>query len=184
MVRAAATRRDQRHQLPWELQDRPDLLTGADATAPCVLRLIDHLIAAGTQTIIQPAGPHCRRRIRLHRRIDGHRLCRNCVAKTWARPCAECGAVREPGSRDEHGRPLCPTCLLRQPANQETCITCRRRRPVSVRIPDGPLCQTCRPWQTGTCAICGQSGPCLISKTTGQWWRASRTARADAIAAG
>jgi hypothetical protein len=171
-VHAAATRRGQRHQLAWELQDRPDLLTGAGAhaTAPCVLRLIDLLVAAGAQTIVPPGCPHCQRRIRLHRRIDGQWLCRNCVAKTRARPCAGCGAVREPGSRDEHGRPLCPTCLLRQPANQETCTTCRRRRPVSVRTPDGPLCGTCRPWPTGTCAICGQTGPCLISKTTGQPW--------------
>jgi hypothetical protein len=172
MVHAAATRRGQRHQLAWELQYRPDLLTGAgaDATAPCVLRLIDLLVAAGAQTITAPACPHCRRRIHLHRRIGGQWLCRNCVAKTRARPCAECGAVREPGSRDEHGRPLCPTCFLRQPANQETCTTCRRRRPVGVRTPDGPLCQSCRPWPIGTCAICGQSGPCLISKTTGQPW--------------
>jgi hypothetical protein len=172
VVHAAATRRGQRHQLAWELQDRPDLLTGAgaEAAAPCVLRLIDLLVAAGAQTITPPACPHCRRRIHLHRRIAGRWLCRNCVAKTRARPCAGCGAVREPGSRDEHGRPVCPTCLLRQPANQETCTTCRRRRPVSVRTPNGPLCETCRPWPTGTCAICGQTGPCLISKTTGQPW--------------
>ena len=171
-VHTAATRRGQRHQLAWELQERPDLLTGsgADATAPCVLRLVELLVDAGAQTIGPPACPRCQRRIHLHRRIDGQWLCRNCVAKSRARPCAECGAVREPGSRDEHGRPLCPTCLLRQPANQEICTTCRRRRPVSVRTPDGPLCQTCRPWQTGTCAICGQTGPCLISKTTGQPW--------------
>jgi hypothetical protein len=171
-VQAAATRRGQRHHLAWELQDRPDLLTGAGAAAaaPCVLRLIDLLIDAGAQTIVQPSCPHCQRRIPLHRRIGGRWLCRNCVAKTRARPCAGCGAVREPGSRDEHGQPLCPTCLLRQPANQETCTKCHRSRPVSVRTPDGPLCQACRPWQTGTCAICGQTGPCLISKTTGQPW--------------
>ena len=171
-VHTAATRRGQRHQLAWELHERPDLLTGAGAAAvaPCVLRLIDLLVDAGAQTIGPPACPRCQRHIPLHRRVNGQWLCRNCVAKTRARPCASCGALREPGSRDDHGRPLCPTCLLRQPANLETCTNCSRNRPVGVRTPDGPLCQTCRPWKTGTCSICGQNGPCLISKTTGQPW--------------
>jgi hypothetical protein len=171
-VNKAARQRGQRHQIAWALQDRPDLLTGggADAPAPCLLRLVDLLADAGSRTIVRPACPHCRRVIGLHRRVDGRWLCRNCVAKTRARPCAGCGAVREPGARDEHGRPLCPTCLVRQPANHETCTKCRRRRPVSVRTPDGPLCETCRPWKTGTCGICGRTGPCLISKTTGQPW--------------
>jgi hypothetical protein len=171
-VNTAARQRGQRHQIAWALQDRPDLLTGggADATAGCVLRLIDLLADAGSHTIVRPACPHCRRVIGLHRRIAGQWLCRNCVAKTRARPCAGCGAVREPGARDEHGQPLCPTCLIRQPANHETCTKCGRRRPVSVRTPDGPRCETCRPWKTGTCTICGKTGPSLISKTTGLPW--------------
>jgi hypothetical protein len=172
VVHTAARQRGQRHQIAWALQDRPDLLTGggAAAPAPCVLRLIDLLANAGSHSIVRPPCPHCRRVIGLHRRIDGQWLCRNCVAKTRARPCAGCGAVREPGARDEHGRPLCPTCLIRQPANHETCTKCGRRRPVSVRTADGPRCETCRPWKTGTCGICGRTGPCLISKTTGQPW--------------
>ncbi|WP_306211659.1 hypothetical protein [Actinoplanes sp. RD1] len=111
-------------------------------------------VAAGAQTIGPPACPHYQRRIPLHRRIDRQWLCRNCVAKSRARPCADCGALREPGSRDEHGRPMCPTCLLRQPANLETCTNCGRDRPVGVRTPAGPFCQT-RPGFWRTCPGCG-----------------------------
>ena len=80
----------------------------------------------------------------LYRRIGGLWCCRNCVARTRAQPCARCGTVREAATRDEHGRPLCPNCLITDPANQEECGGCGRRRPVSVRTPDGPLCATCR----------------------------------------
>jgi len=159
-------------RLAWAIEDEPSLLTGAGAQAPLagVLRLIDELGKAGAQTIVQPACPRCQRVIRLHRRIDGRWHCRNCVAKSRAQPCSRCGVVREPAIRDEHGRPLCPYCLIIEPANQETCRSCGRRRPVSVRTPDGPLCSTCRPIKTMTCAICDRNGPCVISKTTGQPW--------------
>jgi hypothetical protein len=172
-VRAAAPRSGQCRQLAWALQDRPDLLTtaAAQAPAPSLLRLIDKLCDAGAQMITRPACPRCHRVIRLHRRIDGQWLCRNCVAKSRAEACARCGTVREAATRDERGRPLCPYCLITDPANQETCIGCGRRGPVSVRTPDGSLCPSCRPaWRTLTCGICGQTAPCVISKTTGQPW--------------
>jgi hypothetical protein len=155
-VRASAPRTGQCHQLAAAVADRPDLLTGAGAAAPvpAVLRLIDNLRDAGARNITPPACPHCHRAIRLHRRIDGQWLCRNCVARSRAQPCSRCGAVREAASRDEDGRPLCPNCLLADPANQETCLSCRRRRRVSVRTPDGPLCDSCRPWKILTCSIC------------------------------
>ena len=132
---------------PGPLQDRPGLLTGAGAQAPVpsVLRLIDRLCDAGATGIVRPACPRCGRVIHLHRRIDGQWCCRNCVARSRAQPCARCGAVRQAAARDEHGRPLCPNCLVTDPANQETCAGCGRRRPVSVRSPDGPLCATCAP---------------------------------------
>jgi len=171
-VRASAPRTGQRQQLAWAVADRPDLLTGAgaDAPGPAVLRLIDQLCEAGTRKITRPACPRCGRVIHLHRRIDGRWLCRNCVAKSRAQLCARCGAVRETAARDEHGRPLCPYCLTNDPANQEICIGCSRRRPVSVRTPDGPLCPACRPAKTMTCSICGRDAACGISKTTGQPW--------------
>src|SRR5579859_4137962 len=169
---AAVARAGQRQQLAWALQDRPDLLTGAGAQAPipAVLRLVDALADHDTQKIVRPPCPRCRRVIALHRPIDGQWLCRNCVAKSRARPCSRCGAVRETAMRDEHGRPLCPHCLTTDPANQETCVGCSRRRPVSARTPDGPLCPSCRPTKTMTCSICSRHTPCHISKTTGEPW--------------
>jgi len=171
-VMASTSRAGQRHQLSWALQDRPDLLTGAGAEAPVpsVLRLIDNLCDAGTHTITRPACPGCQRVIRLHRPIDGTWLCRNCTAKSRAQPCSRCGVVREAATRDEHGRPLCPHCLITDPANHETCAGCRRRLPVSVRTPSGPLCQNCRPLPTLTCSICRRSAPCETSMVTGQPW--------------
>jgi hypothetical protein len=154
------------------LQDRPDLLTGAGAETPIpsVLRLIDKLCDAGAQAITHPACPGCGRVIHLHRPIGGRWLCRNCVAKARAQPCSRCGAVREAATRDEHGKPLCPYCLITDPANQENCTGCGRRRRVSVRTTDGPLCEACRPVKTMTCSICSREAPCCISLTTAQPW--------------
>jgi hypothetical protein len=159
-------------QLAWAIEDTPTLLTGqaAQAPMPSVLRLIDELRGAGAQRITRPACPRCHRIVRLHRRIGRLWLCRNCVAKSRAQPCSRCGAVREAATRDEHGNPLCPYCLTSDPANHETCIACGRRRPVSVRTPDGPRCPTCRPHKTLDCAICGRTAACTVSTATGQPW--------------
>jgi len=170
-VHEAVAPRAQR-QLAWALADRPDLLTGAGAQAPVpsVLRLIDKLCQAGAANIVAPPCPHCGRVIPLVKPRGGLRLCRNCVAKSRAEPCARCASIREPATRDEHGRPLCPSCLITDPVNQETCIGCGRRRPVSTRTPDGPLCPSCLPWKVLTCNICGKQAPCVISKATSKPW--------------
>jgi hypothetical protein len=194
-VDAAAPRAGQRHKLAWALRDRPELLTGvgAEADVPVVLRLIDQLCDAGATRVVRPACPGCRRVLHLHRKIGGRWLCRNCVARFRAQPCARCGAVREAATRDKHGRPLCPNCLITDPANQETCTGCGRRRPVSVRTPDGPLCESCRPWKVATCGICGRQAPCVISEATGKPWctackqrraRCSRCGKAGQIRGG
>lgn len=171
-VSVAVPRVGQRQRLAWVLHDQPDLLTGggAQAPVPSVLRLIDKLCDAGAQAITHPACPGCGRVIHLHRPIGGQWLCRNCVAKSRAQPCSRCGTVREAATRDEHGKPLCPYCLISDPANLEDCIDCGRRRRVSVRTPDGPLCEACRPIKTMTCSICGREAPCYISLATGQPW--------------
>lgn len=171
-VHAAVPQAGQCHQLAWALQDRPELLIGAGAEAPVpsVLRLIDKLCAAGSTGLVRPPCPHCGRVITLVKPRDGLRLCRNCVAKSRAERCSRCGTVREAATRDDQGRPLCPYCLTMDPANQEICLHCDRRRPVSVRTPEGPLCPACRPVKTMTCSICGRHARCFISKTTGQPW--------------
>jgi hypothetical protein len=83
------------------------------------------------------------------------------VARSRAEPCSRCGAVREAATRDEDGRPLCPHCLVTDPASQETCAGCDRRRPVSVRTLNGPLCATCTRSDAGfwtSCPACGETG--------------------------
>jgi hypothetical protein len=169
---AAAPAPGQRRRLAWALQDHPELLTGAGARAPVpsVLRLIGALADAGAQRIIRPACPHCGLVIALVKPRDGVRLCRNCVARSRAVTCSRCGVLREAATRDEHGRPLCPYCLICDPANLETCAVCARRRVVSVRAPGGPLCPACRPAKTMTCSICARLAPAEISKITGEPW--------------
>lgn len=171
-VETAVPRAGRRRELAWALQDRPELLTGAgaDAPAPCVLRLIDALCQVGAAGIVRPPCPHCGRVIPLVKRRAGRWLCRNCVAKSRAVPCARCATAREPAARDEHGQPLCATCLISEPENLETCTGCGRRRRVAVRLADGPRCEACRPWKVLTCGICSRTAPCLISQTTGQPW--------------
>ena len=186
-ARAAAPGTGQLRRLAWALQDHPGLLTGAgaNATVPSVLRLLDALAEAGADGIVRPACPHCGRIIALVKPRDGVRLCRNCVAKSRAVPCSRCGAVREAATRDEHRRPLCPYCLISDPANQETCASCARRRAVSVRTPDGPLCPACRPVKTMICSICARSAPAEISKVTGEpWCRACQRRRARCAGCG
>ena len=158
-VIGAAPQAGQRHRLAWALQDHPDLLTGAGAAAPVptVLRLIEGLCDAGAQSIVRPACPGCQRVIRLHRPIEGKWLCRNCTARSRAQLCARCGAVREAATRDDHHRPLCAACLTADPVNQEICVECHRRRPVSIRTPDGPRCPSCRPATIAQCSICGRT---------------------------
>jgi hypothetical protein len=169
---SAVPRAGQRQRLAWALQDRPGLLTGegAEAPVPSVLRLIDRLCDVGAQAIVHPACPGCGRVVHLHRPIGGKWLCRNCTARSRAQPCSRCGAVREAAARDEDGRPLCPHCLTTNPANQEDCSKCGRRRPVSVRTPGGPLCPSCRPVPIAACSICGRQAPCETSMTTGRPW--------------
>jgi hypothetical protein len=135
-----------------------------------VLRLIDALIAAGAGRITRPPCPRCGRVITLSKILDGARVCRNCLARSRAEACSRCGIHREPATRDEHGRPLCPHCMSTDPSNLETCLGCARRRPVSIRTPEGPLCPSCRPARVMSCSICGRSAACEISKATGLPW--------------
>jgi hypothetical protein len=166
-VRPAGQRR-----LAWAVIERPDLLTGAgcDAPVPALLRFIDELVAAGATAVVRPACPRCRQVKALPKLWEGKRICRMCFARHAAVACIRCGAVREPAARDDMGNPLCPNCLIRDPANLEECRICRECKPVAVRLADGPRCPNCRPRLTVECGICGRIGTCDISRGTGQPW--------------
>ncbi len=166
-VRPAGQRR-----LSWAVLATPDLLIGDGhlAPTPAVLRFIDALAAAGAVRVVRPACPYCHEIKALSKLLDGQRICRACFARRAAVPCARCGALREPASRDREGRPVCPNCLIRDPANLESCVGCGRRRPVAVRAPDGPRCNNCRPRSVEECASCGRAAPCEVSRATGLPW--------------
>ncbi|WP_405683594.1 site-specific integrase [Streptomyces sp. NBC_01387] len=171
-VHRAAPRPSYQQKLAWALESNPSLLTGDGHLAPhrAILRLIDLLHEADVTGIVRPSCPGCHRVVRIDKPLDGQRVCRTCISHSRIEECSGCGARREPATRDDHGRPLCPNCLVSDPANLETCINCGRRKVVSTRTPDGPLCPSCPALPTMACSICGEEKPCGTSRTTGRPW--------------
>jgi hypothetical protein len=171
-VRCSAPQPSYQLKLAWALEDHPGLLTGEGHLAPlrAIPRFIEAMHAAGVAGIVRPACPRCHRVVRIDKPLNGVRVCRMCIAHSRVEPCARCEARREPVTRDDQGRPVCANCFITDPANLETCIGCGRRRAVERRTPDGPLCSRCRALPLLTCSICGQAGPCGISRATGRPW--------------
>lgn len=159
-------------RLAWAVIARPELLTsiGHEAPTPAVLRFIGELVASGATTVVRPACARCHGVKALSKLLDGKRVCRACFARHAAVPCTRCSAVREPATRDAAGQPLCPTCLIRDPANLEVCVGCGRRQPVAVRLDDGVRCPSCVPKTVRECGLCGRTARCEISRATGQPW--------------
>ena len=108
--------------------------------------------------------------MRIDKPLDGVRVCRMCIAHSRLEQCTRCGAHREPVTRTSQGEPLCANCFITDPTNLQICLHCGRLRPVGHRTPDGPLCPSCPALPVLTCAICGQSRPCGISRATGRPW--------------
>ncbi|MEU3283105.1 hypothetical protein [Streptomyces antibioticus] len=154
--RTAPDRPHYRRRVVWAVEENPRLLTGEGYLAPhrAILKFIDLLHEAGVAGIVRPACPRCHRVVRIDKPLDGQRVCRNCIAKSRVEECVRCGARREPATRDDQGRPLCPHCLITDPANTELCISCGERRRVQNRTADGPLCPNCCPLPVLVCAIC------------------------------
>ncbi|MFJ2914612.1 site-specific integrase [Streptomyces sp. NPDC087228] len=167
--RTAPQRPAYRQRVVWALEENPRLLTGEGHLAPhrAILKFIDLLHEAGVAGIARPACPRCHRVVRIDKPLDGQRVCRNCIAKSRIEECVRCGAQREPAIRDAQGRPLCPNCLVTDPANVEVCIGCGKRRRVQNRTSDGPLCPNCCPLPILVCSICGRTAPGTHSRLTG-----------------
>jgi len=171
-VRRSAPRPSYQQKLAWALEANLALLTGDGHLAPlrAIPRFIEMLHDAGVAGIVRPSCGRCGRVVRIDKPLDGVRVCRTCIAHSRAEPCARCGAVRDPVTRDGRGRPVCANCMIRDPVNLEACVNCGRRRMVNTRSPDGPLCPGCPPLPVLECSVCGQHRPCGISRLTGLPW--------------
>ena len=171
-ARRTAPRRSYQQKLAWALEDNPALLTGEGHLAPlrAIPRFIEELHQAGVAGIVLPACGRCHRVVRIDKPLDGVRVCRTCIARSRREQCARCGANREPVTRDDHGKPVCANCFMTDPANLETCTGCGRRRPVSKRTGDGPLCASCPALAVRACSVCGRRTDCGTSRSTGLPW--------------
>jgi hypothetical protein len=168
-VAAVTSNAGRRRQIAWALQDNPRLLTGEGAQGPkSVVRLVDALRAAGSERVIPASCVNCGRVGPLRALSDRGRICNRCDARRRVLPCSRCGRVDTPASRDESGQPICSNCWSYDAANQEICAGCGRRRPVTVRTPEGPRCEACRPKTMATCDICGRQSACETSWASGQ----------------
>lgn len=123
---------------------------------PAVLRLIDKLCQAGAVSIMRPPCPACRRVVALVKLRGGVRLCSGCAGKSRAETCSRCGAVRQPATRDEHGRSICGVCL---PQKVMTCAICGDDVACVISRATGrPWCRACQQ-RWARCAGCGQVRP-------------------------
>jgi hypothetical protein len=146
----------------------PDALTAPPASAPPPLvRLAHALHAAGQTGVALPSCAGCGRQPSRLPGSDEHgrRLCLTCAQRRQRKACARCGKVRKIQARRPDGG-VCLSCHDRDPDLAQPCSQCgRHRTPASHTLRGEPLCRTCLPRPTHTCARCGQQAPAqAISK--------------------
>lgn len=166
IIRSAVPQRFQRHQVLWELQDRPGLLVGEGAHgSPRVNALIHALITAGVNGVVAPACPSCGQTARLSHQRNGLRCCRRCYDHSGVQVCWRCQKRTPVASRTAAGEPVCNTCFRHDPANHRRCDTCGRTR-LLIRNDEGqPQCRRCYRAPLATCALCGLDKPCHFAST-------------------
>ena len=154
-------------RLYWELDGRPELLTGQGAQGSArVSALIDGLRRIGSQRILPPACPRCGR-IQPLVPFQGQRVCHGCYRRANMETCAGCGKERPVAGRTRSREPLCGDCWVALPMNREICARCGNHRAVSrPQRRWEPLCRSCYRSPIATCSICGQERPCLLSKSS------------------
>jgi hypothetical protein len=168
LINAAVPRQFQRHQVLWELQANPGLLTGGGAHgSPRVNALIQALLTAGAQHVIAPACPSCGRTVALTCRRDSMRCCRRCYDEAACTPCSRCRRPRPVSARTAEGHPVCSACFQADPANHERCAGCGRITLV-YRHEGRPYCHRCFRAPVASCSICGKDKPCYFAGTSRQ----------------
>lgn len=186
-VRQAARRR----QVAWDLQDRPDLLTGAAASgSPIIRRLVAMLAAHKVDGVVVPQCPLCGMTRELNCRSQGQACCNSCYQNARATRCTHCGQVQPIAARDHDGKPLCWSCTRQAEFNKGVCSDCGRFTAIITRRGGTPLCSDCREIPMAWCSVCGDYKPCYGADTatprcpnccqrvrTAQCARCSRTRR-------
>ena len=150
MIRAAVTtvlkRPHHRRRMIWELEDRPELVTGAGAQGSLkMIALIEALTAAGSRQVVIPACPLCDRQLPLRGTAAGSRVCARCDGRARQQPCGRCGRMDKVSGRSAAGEALCRSCYHREPINHESCAHCGRRRSVSSHNDTANHCATAAP---------------------------------------
>ena len=166
VIAEAIPRPSQRHQVLWELDQRPGLLTGDGAHgSPRAIALIQALQAAGASGVVAPACPGCGRTVLLSHRLGAARCCRRCYDQARLDACSRCQQHAPVASRTAAGEPVCSKCFRRDPANHQRCADCGQTA-LAIRSEDGSLrCRCCYRPPVATCALCGREKPCYVASS-------------------
>ena len=160
LIENAVPQPSQRRHLAWDLEARPELLTGDGVYGSSRLAaLIDELVRVRTRGV-EPLGcGFCGkvRRLRLHR--EGKLCCATCYSLASSEPCSRCAELKVVAARDPDGRALCRNCDIRQPYNSGRCSRCDRVRPLGRRHGEA-LCTTCNRGALAICVRCHQEKFC------------------------
>jgi hypothetical protein len=166
VIAEAIPRPFQRHQVLWELDRCPGLLTGQGAHgSPRANALIQALLAAGADGVVAPACPSCGRTVPLSNRLGPVRCCGRCYVQARLQACSRCQQPAQVTSRTAAGEPVCSKCFHADPANHDRCTTCGRSAR-AIRGEDGSLrCRRCYRPPLATCTLCGREKPCYLASS-------------------
>jgi hypothetical protein len=164
VIEHAVPQPSRQHQVLWELDRDPGLLTGRGAHgSPRVNVLIHALLAAGAAGIVAPACPSCGRTVRLSHRAGEQRCCRRCYDQDHLQACSRCRQPAMVASRTAAGEPVCAGCFRQDPANHGQCASCGRTA-LTVRRDDGSdWCRRCYRAPLATCSACSHEKPCHLT---------------------
>lgn len=108
----------------------------------------------------------CGRVTRLSGRMEGRICCDVCYRAGHLKVCDGCGRTAPIESRRANGDRLCQACTNELPESWAECVSCRNRRMIAVRTPEGPMCSRCRAAPApDLCTVCGVNADCRFPGT-------------------
>jgi hypothetical protein len=166
VIHRAVPQPPQLQQVLWELDQRPELLTGQGAHgSPRINALIQALINAGATNVVAPACPSCGRTVSLSYRRGELRCCRRCYDQERLEVCSRCQQLTPVTSRTAAGEPVCGNCFRADPHNHEHCTACGRIGLVGRRENGLAWCRGCYRAPLAICSLCGREKPCHFAST-------------------